>query len=164
MNIKNAREKADFEAVGAIFAASWKVAYRGIVPQGHLDSLDASVWVKNLSSSQYDVFVIFDGETPIGATAVCAARDGAMAGWGEITAIYLLPEYFGKGYAAPLFQRAVNALTENGYRQIYLWVLEENRRARAFYEAHGFQPNGDQDTITVGGKALSEIRYTLEMT
>ena len=30
----------------------------------------------------------------------------------------------------------------NGVERARLWVLEENRRARRFYERHGFVPTG----------------------
>ena len=68
------------------------------------------------------------------ATAsVTAARDPAMHGWGEVVSIYVLPECTGLGYGKALFAHAVHHLRENGFFKIYLWVLEENHRARAFY-------------------------------
>ena len=37
--------------------------------------------------------------------------------------------------------------------------LEENRRARDFYERNGFRPNGDSIRQRIGGKELTELRY-----
>lgn len=48
------------------------------------------------------------------------------------------PEYMGKGYGKQLLAAAVDGLAQLGYRDIFLWVLEENRRARKFYENAGF--------------------------
>ena len=83
-----------------------------------------------------------------------------MTGWGEIISIYLLPEYFGKGYAKPLFDCSINTLIGAGFNSIYLWVRHENSRAKRFYEKQGFRHNGDTAVITIGGKELIEARYT----
>ena len=149
----------DFEAIGDIYARSWKAAYRGIVPQDYLDELKGSAWVPLFADSRYDSRVITDAGAYVGTSAVCAARDEKMAGWGEIVSIYLLPEYFGRGYAAPLLEHAVGALAEGGYERVYLWVLLENIRAQRFYEKHGFEKNGDHASLTVAGKELTEVRY-----
>ena len=52
---------------------------------------------------------------------------------------------------------------ESGYSKIYLWVLEENHRAREFYEAMGFRANGDSITQNIGGKNCIEIRYKFSL-
>jgi ribosomal protein S18 acetylase RimI-like enzyme len=47
---------------------------------------------------------------------------------------------------------------------VRLWVLEANRRARAFYERHGFGPDGCRDTYTPTGSdaVVAQVRYTLQ--
>ena len=163
MNLRKVTEHDDFDAIGDIYVRSWQTAYRGIVPQDYLDGLTSDRWAKWLndgdSGSHCDAYVVLHDGRYVGTSAIRAARDESMAGWGEIISIYLLPEYFGKGYGAPLFRRAVSALAEQGFSRIYLWVLEENTRARKFYEKQGFCPNGDTAHIEIGGKALAELRY-----
>ena len=73
--------------------------------------------------------------------------------------LYLLPEYMGKGYGKRLLETAVTELRKQGYANIFLWVLEENNRARNFYERFGFSPTGDLLETEIGGKALWEVRY-----
>ena len=159
MNIHKVTETDDFNAIGEIYAQSWKTACRGIVPQDFLDELAGSRWAKVLSGSKYDSYVIREDRKYIGTSSIGAAREEKMAGWGEIISIYLLPEYFGKGYAEPLFKRAVNALCEKGCTNIYLWVLNENIRAQRFYEKHGFHNSGEAALIDIAGAELTEIRY-----
>ena len=161
MEIRRMTLNDDAEVVGNIYANSWKAAYRGIVPQAYLDGLAGSMWLAVLRDEQYQSYLAMDGEAYIGASAVCAARDESMVGWGEIVSLYLLPTYFGSGYAEPLFRRVVEALRMQGYQQIYLWVLEENARARRFYEKQGFAANGDRLVLTIEGKELMEVRYVL---
>lgn len=159
MEIRKVTPDDDFEAIGDIYAKSWKAAYRGIVPQSYLDELDGSRWSSALADSKYDGYVVMDGDRYAGTSFVAPARDEAMAGWGEIISVYLLPEYYGKGYAAPLFEKAVAALNAKGFERIYLWVLAENSRAQRFYEKHEFHKNGDSATLTIAGKELTEVRY-----
>lgn len=83
-----------------------------------------------------------------------------MYGWGEIVSFYVLPEYHNKGYGKKLFSYVSNCLSESfGFKNIYLWVLEENYHARTFYERNNFIPNGDKTTRNIAGKNLVEIRY-----
>lgn len=159
MEIRKITKDDDFEVIGNIYSCSWKTAYRGIVPQEYLDSLGGSRWSNVLKDSGHDAYVVMDGDKCVGSSSICAARDKNMAGWGEVISIYLLPEYFGSGYAKPLFDCAVNALREKGYADIYLWVLEENVSAQKFYEKQGFHKNGDTAPITIAGKDLIEVRY-----
>jgi ribosomal protein S18 acetylase RimI-like enzyme len=44
-----------------------------------------------------------------------------------------------------------------GYRYITLWVLEDNARARRFYEQAGFAP--DDARHLLGDFGVTEIRY-----
>ena len=159
MDIRKVTTDDDLEAIGEIYAQSWKTAYCGIVPQNYLDGLHGGMWAGVLSDSQYDAFVVCEDGKYIGASSICAARDEAMAGYGEIVSIYLLPEYFGKGYAAPLFNHVVNALLEKGYKDMYLWVLQENARAQKFYEKQGFSKHGDTLSFEIEGKEITDIRY-----
>ncbi len=46
-------------------------------------------------------------------------------------------------------------------KTIYLWVVEENLPARKFYQAIGFYPTGQ--TNTIGGTTKQEMRYELNL-
>ena len=45
----------------------------------------------------------------------------------------------------------------DGYQEIMLWVLEDNKRAIAFYEKTGFVFDGEEKVIDLG-KAVKEKR------
>lgn len=45
----------------------------------------------------------------------------------------------------------------DGYQEIILWVLEDNKRAIAFYEKMGFVFDGQEKVINLG-KAVREKR------
>ena len=159
MDVRKTNATDDFEAIGNIYASSWKFAYKGIVPQDYLDNLQGTRWSSVLPTSPYDSFVVLENGVYIGTSSVCSSRDEKMSGWGEIASLYLLPEYFGKGYGKPLFECAVNSLRERGFDNVFLWVLEENVRAQRFYEKNGFNKAEDTMNMNIGGKDLIEVRY-----
>ena len=83
-------------------------------------------------------------------------------GCGEIVSLYLLPEYMGKGYGKELLNFVTAELSAKGFQEIFLWVLEENNRARGLYERYGFLRAEDVVEEKIGGKNVREIRYVLK--
>lgn len=159
MKIRLLNEEDDFDAVCGIYAASWKSAYRGIIPQEFLDNIHKEKWREGIQSSELISLVMLNGAEMIGTASYCASRFMSLKGLGEIVSLYLLPDYWGSGYGGQLLQAAVDGLAELGYTYVFLWVLEENMRARAFYEKFGFQNSGDYLNDNIGGKDLRELRY-----
>ncbi|HEU7002649.1 TPA: GNAT family N-acetyltransferase, partial [Streptococcus pneumoniae] len=74
---------------------------------------------------------------------------------GEIIALYVLKDYYGKGIAQKLMKAALTAL--NHFSEIFLWVLKDNKRAIAFYQKMGFTFDG-QEKILELGKPIKEKR------
>ncbi len=60
-------------------------------------------------------------------------------------------------------EAVLSELKTQGYKNVFLWVLEENVRARAFYERFGFVPTGDFLNDNIGGKDLREVRYAYQI-
>jgi len=159
MEIRRYRESDDIDDVSRVYAQSWKTAYRGIVPQDFLDALADNRWSPILMNETSNLLIAAEGGDIVGAATYCPARDRAFAGWGEIISLYLVPQYWRRGIGTRLLREAMKALHDLGYQKLYLWVLEENRVARTFYEKNGFRLNGDRVSAEVGGKPLSEVRY-----
>ena len=67
----------------------------------------------------------------------------------------------GKGYGSALLECALDELGRLGFRQVLLWVLEDNMRARAFYEKCGFTPTEEYMTESFAGRELREQLYIL---
>ncbi len=149
----------DKTALSRVYEESWKFAYRGIIPQSYLDSIPPGRWASAADRPGMRSLVLLDGNTMAGTSSVCASRFPEMSGFGEIVSIYLLPEYIGKGYGKPLLEAAKKALFEMGFSDLFLWVLEENERARRFYERNGFVLTDSAIETEIGGKKLREIRY-----
>ena len=73
--------------------------------------------------------------------------------------MYVLPEYWGKGYGRALLENSVNWLSAQGFDNAYLWVLDSNIRARQFYEHCGFVETADTLKCDIAGVTVTDIRY-----
>ncbi len=158
--IRQLTEKDDPLQISNIYEQSWKYAYKGIIPQTFLDSIPSGKWVKSLDTSgRMHLAAELDGKL-IGTASICPSRWEKHKDCGEIVSIYFLPGFMGKGFGGALFDRCVSELTKQGFERIILWVLEENSRARRFYERNGFVCTGEYREDSIGGKTLREVLYT----
>jgi putative acetyltransferase len=83
-------------------------------------------------------------------TVLAAERDGHVAGIAGVEAcwlhgFYVRPEWWGTGVADELHAAALGAMAD--CPELKLWVLEENHRARRFYEKRGWRPNGETRVV-----------------
>ena len=98
----------------------------------------------------------------VGTSSFCPSRFPQFEDCGEIISLYLLPEYMGKGYGKELLKFVIAELSAQGFQEIFLYVLEENNRARVLYEHCGFLKAEDVIEEKIGGKNIREIRYVLK--
>lgn len=162
MEIRRFLETENIDDVSCVYAQSWKTAYSGIIPHDYLESISENQWSDILANELSNLWVVSEGERIIGSSTYAPARDEKYIGWGEIISIYLLPEYFHQGIGTKLLRACMNELFSMGYSNVYLWVLEENRSARQFYEKNGFRFSGDIIQRVIGGRQLNEIRYVCQ--
>ena len=158
MEIRFLSPDDDMYAVSNVYEQSWKYAYQNIIPQQYLDGIPAGRWAKIAAEN---CLVAVEGGRIVGTSSICSSRWEKYGDYGEVISIYFLPEYMGKGYGKPLLERAVEELGRRGFRKVLLWVLEENARARHFYDKCGFLPAGEVMTDCIGGKELREVMYVL---
>jgi ribosomal protein S18 acetylase RimI-like enzyme len=84
-----------------------------------------------------------------------AGREGLVA---ELYALYVRPARWSTGTGRALMDRVIARTSAAGYRDIVLWVLEENARARRFYERAGYSADGATNVLDRLGGVL-EVRY-----
>lgn len=154
---------SDAVDISYVHALSWQAAYAGIVPQEYLNEFTpekrAEKARKVMPTRPEEYYLAYMDETPIGMFILGASLDEDVPpGTGEVCALYLLPEYWHKGIGLSLMNYAVNRLHELSYKDIALWVLQDNQRARRFYEKYGFVLDGTKKELSLG-KPLIAIRY-----
>ena len=81
----------------------------------------------------------------------------------EMPTLYVDPPEWRRGLGGLLCRAAMERSAQLGFRELTLWVVEINARARAFYDAFGFEPDGatqvDEDTT----ERLVAHRYRLTL-
>jgi GNAT superfamily N-acetyltransferase len=159
--------------MGDLHVRSWRVAYRGIVPDAILDGMSIEgrreFWARAIAqaaaepSRQARIWVVEAAGAVLGlaTTRPCADED-APPGTGELHSIYLAPEAWSRGLGSALLATAVDDLRRRGYTPLVLWVIEANGRGRRFYERAGWRPHGARQPIDFDGVAVDEIRYRLD--
>jgi GNAT superfamily N-acetyltransferase len=157
----------DASAIARVHVGSWQVAYHGLIPQDYLDRLDPEQrreqWARGLATPQWprSGTLVAEGDAGIvGFAHIGPSRDDdADPTVGEVAAIYALPTVWGTGVGRLLMGAALAGLAEAGYGQATLWVLETNARARRFYAAAGWRPDGAVKVGATRGFPLPEVRY-----
>ena len=150
----------DAGAIAEVHVRSWQAAYRGVVADEFLDSLDVDRRVSMIEGVIRDeskgLLVSEWGGYVAGFSILGAADDD---GWGEVLAIYASPDHWGVGVGHDLMTGSENWLHEQGYERAMLMVLEANPRARAFYERQGWRLGKRIRIENIGGRDLTEVRY-----
>ena len=160
MEIRHLLPEDDLLEISNIYEESWKFAYKNIIPQDYLDSIPKGRWANNIKrTGTNNNLVMLENGKLIGTSCFGKSRWEEYSEFGEIVSIYFLPEYIGRGFGKLLIEKAVSELNRLGYEKILLWVLEENHRARSFYERCGFIPTDEFRDDSIGGKILREKMY-----
>ncbi len=161
MEIRYITEDDDLLEISNIYERSWKYAYRGIIPQEYLDSIPTGRWADSIGKVGRNNLILIENEKIIGTASFCKSRWEKYGNYGEIVSIYFLPDYIGKGYGKLLLRKCVEELKLCGFRKVLLRVLEDNHRARKFYEKNGFICSGIFMDDNIGGKNVREVLYFL---
>jgi GNAT superfamily N-acetyltransferase len=169
MGIRRAHP-ADARAVAVVHVRSWQAAYRDLMPQDFLDRLDpdqrSERWRRSLAESAWPrcgVLLAEESGHVVGFARLCPCRDDDLdsEAVGEVAAIYLLPEAWGRGHGRQLMTAALATLGAAGYREAALWVFDANQRARGFYHDGGWAADGAVRQAQWPGAdfTVSEVRY-----
>jgi GNAT superfamily N-acetyltransferase len=109
---------------------------------------------------------IADGRI-VGFAAFGPERERArgFTGRGELYAFYFHPDVWGGRRAGDLIEYVDDRLRAEGFAEAVLWVLEDNPRARAFYEKHGWATTGIAGEFDAYCEIqVPEVEYRKELT
>jgi ribosomal protein S18 acetylase RimI-like enzyme len=155
---------ADAPTIAALHAESWRFAYRGAYSDAYLDG-DVfqdriRVWNERLSSPPPNQYVILaeDGDVVVGFVCAYGADDKK---WGTLVDnLHVRPNRHGQGIGRRLLAAVANwCCTEHAGNGLYLWVLDQNARALAFYQHLGAKDVGTKTSVPPGGGSTVARRY-----
>ena len=102
----------------------------------------------------------------VGGRVFLAERDGRAVGLAAVddfwlNGLYVVPDEWGGVVAVALHDAAVAEIAVQ-HEEAKLWCLEENHRARRFYERRGWRSNGERRAVPFAPQPL-DIGYSLEL-
>ncbi|AJC54950.1 GNAT family N-acetyltransferase [Streptomyces sp. 769] len=158
--------EADIDAVSAIRVRGWQAAYAGIVPQPYLDGMtveddarERRSWFRRSPDRVLNLVAIDDHAGTVGWACLGPCRGEVPPGTGEVYALYIRPDLTGNGIGTVLINALHSRATGQQFDTLMLWVLQDNLRARRFYESLGYTADGATQSDTYGDTLLSEMRY-----
>lgn len=156
-------EPEDSVELGRVHSEAYRSAYMGIMPEHYLRRVTAEnrekYYREALEKGPEKIAILIANDRPAGVMVVGGSSDDDLdSSYGEIRSIYLTEGVWGNGYGTAFLGWGIERLAESGCRNVSLWVLEDNKRARSFYERFGFRKDGTDRTIT-RGRELVQSRY-----
>ena len=141
--------------VARVHVETWQQAYDHVFPRERLAAISAADRAR-FWEPEHSLVAEVDDKI-VGFVSVGPSRDEDAEG--ELYAIYVHPERWGTGVGRALIEAGEERLRELGHRDVVLWVLDDNPRARRFYEAAGWSTDGTERPIEVFGIEVPEVRY-----
>ena len=161
-------EPEDAMAVARVHIRSWQVGYRNIVPDDYLNSLRPEDRAARYTFGDPDprrpaTLVATEAGVICGFTTTAPAQESDAPDTGEVYALYVDPDWWGRSVGAALIAAARARLVTLGFRHAVLWVLTGNTRAERFYRNDGWQADGSSRTVTLWGVTVDELRYRRDL-
>ena len=152
--IKTMETPGEIEGKSLVHWQTWREAYDDLLPAEFQETMTLEKCRSFSQKYPENTLIAMDGKKVVGFISYGNFR-GETIQAGEIIALYVLKNYYGKGIAQKLMKEALRTLVH--FSEIYLWVLKDNKRAIAFYQKMGFTVDG-QEKILELGKPVKELR------
>lgn len=136
--IKRTYRATDFNAVKDVYYQTWKISYRGLVPQDYLNDLDRNNSWHPESAIGNSLIAVSTNNQIVGVCCYGPSRNQNFPDCAEIYSIYVLPQWQHIGVGKNLLSKSLRKLQRN-YQHIYASILENNFGAQEFYRSFGFQ-------------------------
>lgn len=153
-------ETKDIKQVQKVARISWNTTYDGIIPIEVQENFLKSAYSDDMMQTRLDRSFIFVAEVEhdvVGFANFSTVKEGGKV---ELAAIYLDPQFQGKGLGTALLEQGIQNI--ESVKEIYLNVEKENHSGRTFYEAKGFKVLNEFDD-EFDGHILKTVRMILKV-
>ncbi len=164
-------EPGDSGPIGRVHVRAWQHAYAGIMAASFLDGLDQDAWGRawrqrldhraaGRGEPGVELLVAeHPADGPVAGIATLGPERDGDGGRGELWMINVDPGSWGRGVGSALLDEVEARLVARGFAEAVLWVVAGNSRARRFYQARGWSPDGTCRREDIGGRPVDECRY-----
>ncbi|WP_132746362.1 GNAT family N-acetyltransferase [Scopulibacillus darangshiensis] len=153
-------EKRDIQHVQQVAKTSWNHTYEGIIPLDIQEGFLKYAYNDEMMQRRLEGSHLFVSEVDKGIVGFANFSTVNEDGEVELSAIYLYPEYQGKGIGTSLLQEAIKNL--EGPKKVFVNVEKENKIGIAFYKSKGFKVVTEFDD-NFDGHILKTVRMVLEV-
>lgn len=157
MIIKPMQTREEIEGKAYVHWKAWQEAYAGLLPEAFLENDFSLERCQNWAETypQQTLVAVVDGQV-VGFVCYGSFREEEEEA-GEVYAIYVLAAYHGQSIGYQLMQAALRLMADK--EKIFLWVLDGNARAIAFYEKAGFCFDGKHKWLHLGEPVMERRMY-----
>ena len=160
--IRNIEER-DIESVVDIQIDGWKSAYKGIVDDNFLNSMNRNERIKKRKKDyKENGFIVAELNNQV--VGFCRYIDNNRFTQDildidcELLALYVKPDLKYKGIGTRLFQFVINEFKSKNKTKMILWCLKDNEPSKKFYTKMGGKIMQER-TIEIGEKEYLEVGF-----
>ena len=139
-------QSEDFTDIAKIHFKSWHDAYLSLLPELYINNKNnlsekTKMWQELINHPDVIIWIAYDANHKSVGFIGYFAKNNSY----EITTLYVLSEYHGRGIGTKLMKTSLQAILGfNINANFCLWVLEDNAPAIHFYKKFGFVCNGEK--------------------
>ncbi|TKD69977.1 GNAT family N-acetyltransferase [Pseudalkalibacillus hwajinpoensis] len=153
-------KKEDIKEVQQVAKISWNTTYETIIPLDIQENFLSTAYSDEMMLKRMDVSFLYVAEKDRKIVGFANFSTVKEQGEVELGAIYLFPEYQGKGIGTALLDEGIKKL--KGANSIYINVEKENNVGRNFYHAKGFKVVSEFDD-NLEGHITKMLRMVLNI-
>ena len=172
----------DAGEIARIQVATWRVAYRRMLPRTVLDDLDeawiAERWSASIAqppSPRHRVLVAVEQAEQsylVGFAASGPADEQALApdepplpeGVAAVTDLLVEPRWGRRGHGSRLLAAAVDLWREDGFAAAVAWAYDGDAATRKFLTSAGWAPDGAGRALDVEDMLVYQLRLHVDLT
>jgi GNAT superfamily N-acetyltransferase len=155
--------EGDLPGVESVARQAWHATYAGALSTQDIDSF---------LEAHYSQPALHRRLTHLGPGFIVGREAGEVIGFAclgrpcedelELFAIYVLPDYQGRGVGSALWRAVEHEVRRSSTLKFHLWVLTSNLSASTFYAGKGGRVAGTR-TYPVGDQEISETRFEFQL-
>ena len=164
LNFTEVLTDTQIETAAALADEIWHEFFPSVLTAEQIDYMvekfqSARAMKEQMASEGYKYFLLLNGGTRVGYTAIKHDTDGRLF----LSKLYVKKEHRGKGYATEVFEFLKRYCRENGLSAVWLTVNKHNDTAISVYEKRGFCRFGEGVTDIGNGFVMDDFYYRLDV-